>query len=128
MGSTLSFLLDEHISPRLAPRLHAKGVAATAAVHCGLAGATDEELWQRAFDESEIVITINAGDFIALARTADLHAGVIVLRSHGLTPDEQWKWIEPVVDWLLEQGEDLVNRVVEVHDVDKFSIRDIPPR
>jgi hypothetical protein len=56
-------------------------------------------------------VTINAADFLRLAESADLHPGLIVLRiAGGLSREEQWAWVEPVVDWLLTTGEMLVNQ------------------
>jgi hypothetical protein len=51
-----------------------------------------------------------------------------VLRSRGLTRDEQWAWLEPVVDSVAASGEDLVNRVVEVHGPGRFKVRSLPPQ
>ncbi len=45
-----------------------------------------------------------------LAGAVDLHPGLIVLRSRGLTREEQWEWVEPVLRWIQEMQRDLVNR------------------
>lgn len=82
-------LIDENLSPTLVDRLGELGVAAVHIVHLGKAGLTDPALWKLAFEEDRVVITINAGDFLVLAEGSDLHAGLIVLRSRGLSRDEQ---------------------------------------
>ncbi|WP_158626643.1 DUF5615 family PIN-like protein [Corallococcus interemptor] len=48
--------MDENLSPRLAGRLHAKGVEASQIVHLGKASMTDPEVWRLAFEHSEVVV------------------------------------------------------------------------
>jgi predicted nuclease of predicted toxin-antitoxin system len=118
------------LSPRLAPRFHARGHAAEHVAHRGLGGSADPAVWAHAFANDQIVLTINARDFLELARTSSLHAGLIILRSHGLSSEEQWQWLLPSIAYL-EQREDgyLVNRVLEVigPEPDGFIDRAIPP-
>jgi hypothetical protein len=53
--------------------------------------------------------------------------GLIVLRiAGGLSREEQWAWVEPVVDWLLTTGEMLVNKAVVVTGKGKFQCVDLP--
>ncbi|MBZ4375368.1 DUF5615 family PIN-like protein [Corallococcus sp. AS-1-6] len=122
----MKLLVDENLSPRLAVRLHAKGLEAAHIVHLGRAGLTDPELWRLAFERSEVVVTTNVGDFIVLARDCELHAGIIAFRVAGLSADEQWMHLEPVVDHVLEQGLDLTNKLVEVWAVGDFVVSDLP--
>lgn len=110
-------LLDENLSPRLVPRLTAKGVTAQHIAHVGKAGMSDADLWSYAFATDQVVATLNARDFLLLARSAELHPGLIVLRTSGLPPDGQWRHLEPAVDFVLAElaaGRDLVNRVIDV--------------
>jgi predicted nuclease of predicted toxin-antitoxin system len=110
-------------------RLAAKGVVAVHVVHIGLPGATDPDVWRYAFEHDQIVVTINAGDFIRLAASVELHPGLVVLRTlGGLSRDEQWAWVEPVVDWLLATGESLVNKAVVVSGVGRFVCVGLPER
>jgi hypothetical protein len=52
-----------------------------------------------------------------------------VLRvSGGLSRDEQWAWVEPVIDWLIASGETLVNMAVVVTGKGKFTCVDLPER
>jgi len=98
----VNLLIDENLSPSLVQRLAAKGVPAVQVAHIGLPGATDPDVWRYAFDHDQVVVTINAADFLFLAGSVDLHPGLIVLRTTaGLSRDEQWAWVEPVVDSLL---------------------------
>jgi predicted nuclease of predicted toxin-antitoxin system len=125
----LNLLLDENLSPRLVSRLTALGIFGQHAAHVGLSGKSDSEIWLHAFEHDQIVVTINAKDFLNLARGSNVHPGLIILRESGLTPDEQWTRIEPAVTMVSEeeiQGRHLINRVIEVFSPDHLVIRDLP--
>jgi hypothetical protein len=70
--------------------------------------------------------TINACDFLTLAGDSVVHAGLIVLRSQGLSREAQWAWLEPVVRHVLETGLDLTNQLVEVNGPGRYSVRPLP--
>ena len=55
---------------------------------------------------------------------------LIVLRKSGLTRDEQWDCIRPVIERVLESSDAnfLFNKPVEISDVDEWEIREIPER
>jgi len=122
----LKLLIDENLSPKLVARLHAKGIEATHIVHLGRAGLSDPEVWRLAFGRDEAVVTLNVGDFIKLASGSELHAGIIAFRVSGLSADEQWKHLEPVVEHVLAGRLDLTNKLVEVWGVDDFEVSDLP--
>lgn len=124
----MKYLIDENLSPRLIERLADKGLDAAHAAHRGLSGKSDPELWAYAYAEDRVVVTLNVSDFLMLAADSELHAGLIVIRRAGLSREEQWEWLEPVVDSLEEKGEPLINRVVEVTAKNRFSVRDLPER
>lgn len=124
----MNVLIDENLSPSLVFLLASKGVPAVHVAHIGMSGATDPEVWTYAFEHDQIVVTVNASDFLHLAGSVELHPGLVVLRAtRGLSRREQWAWLEPVVDWLLEAGEALVNRAVIVTGAGEFSQTDLPP-
>jgi predicted nuclease of predicted toxin-antitoxin system len=125
----MQLLLDEHVSPTLVGRLAVLGVYAQAVPHVGLSGAPDVAIWEYALAHDFVVVTINASHFIELL-DVELHPGLVVLRQGGLTREEQWAWIEPVVQHVLATGDRdyLTNKLVEVTGVGKFVIRDIPAR
>lgn len=125
---TLKVLLDENLSPTLVDALAEKGVPAQHIVHLGRDGLSDPELWRYAFEHDQVVVTRNAVHFIQLARGSALHAGLIVLRGVGLTRDETWAWLEPVVDHVLASDVDLVNKIIEVHGPGAFEMRDLAPQ
>ena len=125
----MKLLLDENLSPRLVSRLAAMGIPASHVAHLGRGGLTDTELWQYAFAIDAVVATINARDFLLLARNVELHPGLIVLRRSGLSPDKQWRQLEPAVRYCLEQeaaGRSLVNLVLAVVDIDELEIYELP--
>lgn len=124
----MKVLIDENLSPALVPKLAEMGVAAEHVAHIGMSSVTDAQLWLHAFERDQLVLTINASDFLRLAASVELHPGLIVLRSQGLSREEQWEWVEPVIEALLASGSDLVNQVVEVMGPGKFTIRDVPKR
>jgi predicted nuclease of predicted toxin-antitoxin system len=87
----------------LVPRLAAKGVTAQHIARVGRAGMSDGDLWSYAFDTDQVVATLNARDFLLLARSVELHPGLIVLRTSGLSPDGQWHHLEPTIDFALAE-------------------------
>ena len=123
----MRLLLDEHISPARVRRLAECGVYAQAVPHVGLSGRTDREVWKYGLDHDFVVVTTNARDFIQLLNV-DVHPGLIVLRESGLTRDEQWDRILPVVEQVKGSGDDdlLINKLVEVVGIGRFEIRKLP--
>ena len=73
------------------------------------------------------MITTNAKDFLALL-DVEVHPGLIVLRESRLSREEQWERIEPVLHYLLSLGDSnfMLNRVIEIEAVNRFSVREIP--
>ena len=72
-------------------------------------------------------MTTNARDFIQLLDVA-VHPGLIVLRQSGLTRDEQWERIRPIIDCVKSSGDEdlLLNKLVEVIGIGRFEIRRLP--
>lgn len=108
-------------------RLARAGVYAQSVAHLGLSGRRDHEIWKYALDHDFAVVTMNAKDFIPLL-DIELHPGLIVLRESGLTRDEQWERIQPVIE-LVRHSKDtdfLLNRLIEVKGVRRFEVREIP--
>lgn len=122
----MRLLIDEHLSPQLVVRLAEKGIYSQHVAHVGLAGRSDSEIWLRAYRYDQIMVTMNVGDFVNLAAGVELHPGLIVIRASGLSREEQYAWLEPVLDRIAGSTAALVNRVVEVYGVGDFEIRDLP--
>ncbi len=113
----MKLLLDENLSPRLVAGLAELGVYAAHVAHLGRAGLSDPLLFRHAFEQDMAVVTIDAADFLTLAADCELHPGIIVLRVSGLTADEQWEHLEPVIQLLASDPvtkAGLVNEVIEV--------------
>ena len=83
-------------------------------------------VWRYALDHDFAVVTVNARDFIELLDIA-VHPGLIVLRESGLSRDEQWERIKPVIDYVQDSGDRdfLLNKLVEVTGVGNFHTRDM---
>jgi predicted nuclease of predicted toxin-antitoxin system len=122
----VKYLIDENLSPTLVQRLAKKGIDAAHVAHRGLSGMTDPKVWAYALDEERVVVTLNEEDFVALAAASSVHAGLMVVREPGLSREEQWKLLEPIIDRLEESGEDLINKVCEVSPSGRFAIRRLP--
>jgi predicted nuclease of predicted toxin-antitoxin system len=125
----IRLLLDEHISPALVRNLADMGVYAQSVPYVGLSGRLDHEIWKYALDHDFAVVTSNARDFIPLL-DVEVHPGLIVLRESGLTRDEQWARIEPVVEHVKDSEDPnlLLNKLVEVSGIRHFELREIPRR
>lgn len=99
----MRLLLDENISPALVRLLADVDVYSQSVPHVGLAGRADHVVWQYALDHDFAVVTTNARDFIELLE-APVHPGLIVLRESGLSRQEQWEWLMPVVQHVKKPG------------------------
>jgi predicted nuclease of predicted toxin-antitoxin system len=71
-----------------------------------LSGEPDARIWNYAFENDFVVVTCNARDFIRLLNV-EVHPGLIVLREGGLTRDEQWDRVQPVIAYILESSDEI---------------------
>ena len=73
------------------------------------------------------MVTTNARDFIDLL-DVPVHPGLIVLRESGLSRQEQWERLIPVVEQVKKSGDEdlLLNKLIEITGVRQFTIREIP--
>lgn len=120
----LRLLLDEHISPFLTGSFASIGVFAQGVAHIGLSGKSDPAVWAYALAHEMIVVTTNAADFLVLA-DAEMHPGLILLRESGLSREEQWRQLEPVVRFLQSQSDSdfLLNGIIEILGPNRFHLR-----
>jgi len=123
----MQLLLDEHISPALVARLAEMGVYAQSVPHVGLGGRPDAEIWRFALKHDFVVVTTNARDFIEFL-DVEVHPGLIVLRESGLSREEQWQRLEPVVRHVLRLADPdlLLNKLVEISAPGRYVIREFP--
>ena len=72
------------------------------------------------------VVTTNARDFIRLLNV-EVHPGLIVLRESGLSRDEQWVRLLPLIDYIKARGDDycFLNKLVEITSPGHWVIRDL---
>ncbi len=126
----MRLLLDENLSPRLVARAAGLGIYALHVTRVGLAGRSDPAIFRYAFGNDLVVATVNAADFLTLAAGIDLHPGLIVLRAGGLTADEQWVHLVPVLCHCLDQSDPvghMINHVIEVRAAGRFTRYALPP-
>ena len=124
----MKLLIDENLSPRLALWANERGLEASAAVYVGLQGAPDTEVWHHAYVHSQIVVTVNVGDFIGLAGNVELHPGVIAFREAGLSRQAQWERLQQAIDLVRREcAGDLTNQVLEVRGNGELVLHAIPP-
>lgn len=108
----IRLLIDECLTPRLMDRAHKAGFEAHHVIHLGLAGASDLELFEYAFDNGFTVVTNNCADWLKLAQTKGFHAGLINILSNE-RGDRQIELFDAVLK-ILDNASDMTNRVVEV--------------
>lgn len=78
--------LDENLSRSHAGHPHARGHDALTVHDEGIAGCTDEQLWQRVLDEGRLLITLDLG-FSDIRRFAPgTHPGILLLRPSSSGP------------------------------------------
>lgn len=124
----MKLLIDENLSPRLAIWANNLGIPSQPVGHVGLQGKSDQIVWEYAYRNDQIVVTINVGDFIHLAVSAELHPGVIVLREAGLNRLEQWERLREAIRFVqTECAGELVNRVLEIPGGGTYVLHKIPP-
>lgn len=123
----MKLLIDENLSPLLVRWANEQGLDASAALYVGLQGQPDIQVWQYAYAQSQIVVTANVGDFIRLARSIDLHPGVIALREAGLDRQTQWQRLQTAIRFVETHcAGDLTNHVLEVKGADELLLHAIP--
>ena len=123
----MKLLIDENLSPLLSLWANERGLEASAAVYVGLQGAPDTEVWRYAYVHSQIVVTVNVGDFIGLAGNVELHPGVIAFRKAGLSRQEQWGRLKQAIVHVQRKcAGDLTNQVLEVRGDGDLVLHAIP--
>ena len=121
----MKLLLDENLSPKVAEWLRATGIDAVHVRDRGILRASDREVLDKAFAEDRILVTANVGDFEKLARSREIHGGIVLVENGGLARDEQLELLRRVCDAL--GGQDMVNRVLRVGVDNAMHFEELPP-
>jgi len=127
----VKLLLDENLSPRVALALRALGVDAIHVRDRSMFGATDPEVLRRAFMEDRILVTSNVADFVKLARSVEIHGGIVFIEDGDLLHEEQQTVLEAAVGLIrgeLGSGRDMINRVLRIGRNGALGFEDIPQR
>jgi len=126
----MKLLMDEDLSPKVAERLRVEdGLDAVHVRDRGLLSEPDRVVLERAFDEDRILVTANVGDFQRLARARELHPGIVLFLDGALSREEQLELMRSVVATLeqeLEEGRDMINRVLEIEAGGDLCFYDLP--
>lgn len=124
----MNLLIDENLSPRLVRWACEQGYPAEAVAHVGLSGARDQTVFAYAYRRNQVVVTVNVGDFMALALGLEVHPGVIALREAELSAEEQWLRLQGALTFAQQEcGGDLLNHVLEVTLDTQLVLHSIPP-
>lgn len=113
----VKLLLDENLSPAVAVTLCKEGYDGVHVRDRALRGATDAAVLQRAFEEDRVLVTANVADFEKLARSVELHGGIVLVEDGELTREEQREVLRRALDVVGEEhdaGRSLVNRVLRM--------------
>jgi predicted nuclease of predicted toxin-antitoxin system len=124
----LRLLLDENVSPANVRPLTETGHDVYHVRDRSLTGQPDHVIWRRAIDESRVLVTINARDFVRLAEREELHGGLITFPS-GSTPAQQLALIRLAIarfELDHEDGRDWLNRWLDVRENGDLRVTDLP--
>jgi predicted nuclease of predicted toxin-antitoxin system len=128
----MRFFVDEDLSPALVAECHRAGYDATCGRDRGMLGASDRAVTELCMDEDRILVTNNASDFLALAREAGLHPGLVVMPLAARSQERAWMAaaIESIEVEAKVASRDpaamMVNRVVEIDEAGRCSHYDYP--
>jgi len=128
----MRFFVDEDLSPALVAECHRAGYDATCGRDRGMLGASDQAVAALCLSEDRILVTNNASDFLALAREAGLHPGLIVMPL--ATRSEECVWMTAVLRNIEEEAKAashalaamMVNRLVEIDEAGQCHHYDYP--
>ena len=120
------FLIDECLTVELVRIAHEAGFEAHHVAHIGLSGASDRTIFQRVQAEGFVFVTNNRDDFLALARSVDLHAGVVIILP-SCRREAQAILFEAALHRVREIGA-MVNLVLEVDEKGVVALYQMPER
>jgi predicted nuclease of predicted toxin-antitoxin system len=125
---------DEDLSPTLVSIANQHGLEATCNRDRGLLGATDARLRAVVQAEGFVLVTDNASDFRPMFAREEIHPGLAVIPAEYGRAEQQRLTavlIEFIIDAARAEGERpadfMVNRLVEVDDDGRVTVRELPP-
>lgn len=77
-------------------------------------GAADHEVLKLAFDDDRVLVTANVADFIRLAKSVEVHAGIILLLDGDLRRGEQSEVIDKALEAIVAEDRDMLNRTLSI--------------
>jgi predicted nuclease of predicted toxin-antitoxin system len=121
----MKFLINECLTPRLAPVANDRGFEAYHVTHRGWGGLKDPQLLARLIDEELILVTNNRDDFVALVSGVELHPGLIVILEN--VRREKQIVLFAIALEVVRPMTSMINKVVEVSDGGSVDLYDLPP-
>ncbi len=114
----IKLLIDEDLSPRVAHFLCEKCLIDSISVRDrGLLSSNDQKILEYAFQEDRILVTANIQDFEELARSCEVHPGIVLVRDGSLLRQEQITIVKNAIQAIeaeLKDGRDMINRVLYI--------------
>jgi predicted nuclease of predicted toxin-antitoxin system len=114
----IKLLIDEDLSPRVAYLLCEQLLIDSISVRDrGLLSSNDQEILEYAFQEDRILVTANIRDFEELARSYEVHPGIVLVRDGSLLREEQITIVKDAIQAIeieLKDGRDMINRVLYI--------------
>jgi predicted nuclease of predicted toxin-antitoxin system len=128
----MRFFIDEDLSPGLVNECHRAGYDASCSRDRGKLGHGDREVAELCMEEDRVLVTNNASDFLALAKQAGLHPGLVVMPLATRNQEREWMAaaITSIETEARTRAQDpaamMVNRVVELDEAGHCSHYDYP--
>ena len=122
---SVKLLIDEDLSPSVAQALCADGIDACHVRDRKMLGRKDRHVLDKALEEDRVVITANVDDFVKLANSRELHAGLVLIEDGSMLREQQFAVIRAAVGFM--QAEDMANRALWVREDGSMEFEDIPP-
>ena len=117
-SQNIKLLIDEDLSPRVAYLLCEQLLIDSISVRDrGLLSSNDPEVLEYAFQEDRILVTANIRDFEQLARSYEVHPGIVLIRDGSLLREEQIIIVKNAIQAIeaeLKDGRDMINRVLYI--------------
>jgi predicted nuclease of predicted toxin-antitoxin system len=117
-SKNIKLLIDEDLSPRVAHFFCEQCLIDSISVRDrGLLSSNDQKILEYAFQEDRILVTANIRDFEQLARSYEIHPGIVLIRDGSLLREEQIIIVKNAIQAIeeeLKDGRDMINRVLYI--------------